>query len=246
MKYLLTVAYDGSLYHGFQVQKEKPTVQKQLQDAVEAVMGKRYAITGCSRTDSGVHARDFKATMSTDKDAPNIPPDKLPSALNSCLPESIVIKAARVVSDSFHPRYCVKMKEYEYLIYNSEIRDPFMSKRAYFYPILLDEKIMDKAANFFVGKHDFSAFMASGSDVIDRERTIYSCNVTRDGDVISVRVSGDGFLYNMVRIMVGTLIEVSKGKINCYDVLKIIESKDRKKAGFTVPPEGLYLNKVTY
>lgn len=246
MKYLLTVAYDGSGYHGFQVQKKNITVQEQLQDAVEAVMGKRYAITGCSRTDSGVHARDFKALLSTDEDAPCISFDKLPAALNAHLPEDISVKSACVVSELFHPRYNVKMKEYEYLIYNAKIRDPFMAKRAYFYPVLLDEKIMNKAAGFFIGRHDFSAFMASGSDVSDRERTIYSCEVTRNGDIVSIRVSGDGFLYNMVRIMVGTLIEVSKGKINYCDILKIIESKDRSKAGFTAPPEGLYLNKVTY
>ena len=246
MKYLLTVAYDGSNYHGYQVQNGQTTIQEKLQDAIEALLGKRYPIVGCSRTDSGVHARDFKATFSTDADAPKIPVEKLPIALNLHLPDDIAIKNAEEASESFHVRYDVKTKEYEYLILNSRIRSPFLCGRTYFYSTPLDVESMNEAAQFFVGTHDFSAFISSGSDVEDRVRTIYSCIVERNGELVTVRISGNGFLYNMVRIIVGTLIEVSSGKLSPSEIPEIILSGDRSMAGYTVPACGLYLNRVEY
>ncbi len=246
MKYLFTVAYDGRAYHGYQVQKGHVTVQEKLQDAIEKLYGKRYPIVGCSRTDSGVHARDFKAAIFVDDDAPAIPVDRLPLALNIFLPEDISVKKADIVSDTFHPRYDVRLKEYEYLILNSKVRDPFLFGRAYLYPLPLDEKMMNRAAEHLKGTHDFSAFMTSGSDVSDCVRTIYDCTVTRNGSLVSIRISGSGFLYNMVRIITGTLIEVSAGRFSPEDIDSILASRDRSRAGFTAPACGLYLNRVVY
>ena len=246
MKLLLTIAYDGTAYHGYQVQSGQVTVQEKLNDAVCRVFGKRYPVTGCSRTDSGVHALDFKATVTLDGDAPQIPADRVPLAMNIMLPADIAVKSAVPVPDSFHPRYDVKSKEYRYRILNSRIRDPFLAGRAYQFPVPLDTVLMNRAAGYFVGTHDFSAFTASGSDVADRVRTVYNCSVTSDGDIVTVTVSGNGFLYNMVRIIAGTLIDVSCGKICADSIPEIIASLDRERAGFTAPACGLYLYRVEY
>ncbi len=246
MKIKLILNYDGSNYCGWQVQKNAPSIQYTLQDAVENVFGKRYSVTGCSRTDSGVHARCFCCTVDTAKDIINIPVCKIPLALNRYLPDDIAVLSAEFVDDDFHPRYDVKHKEYRYLIWNSPVRNVFLNNKAFIYPIPLNEEVMDVAAKKFVGKYDFSAFMSAGSSVEDTVREIKYFEVERDGDKVIVTVAADGFLYNMVRILTGTLIEVSTGKIDFEDIPKIIESKDRKNAGFTVPPQGLYLNKVVY
>ncbi|MBQ4116660.1 MAG: tRNA pseudouridine(38-40) synthase TruA [Clostridia bacterium] len=246
MKIKLILNYDGSNYCGWQVQKNAPSIQYTLQDAVENVFGKRYSVTGCSRTDSGVHARCFCCTVDTAKDIINIPVCKIPLALNRYLPDDIAVLSAEFVDDDFHPRYDVKYKEYRYLIWNSPVRNVFLNNKAFIYPIPLNEEVMDVAAKKFVGKYDFSAFMSAGSSVEDTVREIKYFEVKRDGDKVIVTVAADGFLYNMVRILTGTLIEVSTGKIDVEDIPKIIESKDRKNAGFTVPPQGLYLNKVVY
>ena len=244
VKYLLTVSYDGRNYCGYQKQKNGVSVQEKLTDAAEKLFGKGTRITGCSRTDSGVHAVAFKATLESEN--VKIAPEKLPNAMNAHLPSDISVREAITVSDDFHPRYSVKEKEYRYVICNSLTRDPCMEGRAYFYPKKLDESVMNEAARLLVGKHDFRAFMASGSKIEDTVREIYSCSVNREGNKVTVSVRGNGFLYNMVRIIVGTLISVSDGKISKCDIEKIIESKDRKNAGPTVSPEGLYLYDVIY
>lgn len=246
MKIKLTICYLGTNYAGWQIQNNTVSVQQKIQDAVESLFSVRYPVTGCSRTDSGVHANDFCCTVSLGENKCNISEDKLPYALNHRLPFDIAVKSADYVNDDFHPRYDVKYKEYEYLIYNSGLRSPFYENRAFFYPSKLDEILMERAASHFLGKHDFAAFMASGSDIKDTVREIKYFTVKRDGDIIRINVAADGFLYNMVRILVGTLIEVSEGKINIEDIDDIILSKDRKRAGFTVQPHGLYLNKVIY
>lgn len=246
MKLLLTIAYDGSAYHGYQVQNGQMTVQERLNDAVLTVFGKRYPVTGCSRTDSGVHALDFKATVTLDVEAPRIPPDRVPLAMNLALPNDISVISASMVPDSFHPRYDVVSKEYRYKILNSRIRDPFLVGRAYQFAVPLDISLMNRAALGFLGSHDFSAFSAAGSEVIERTRTIYQCSVEREGDVVTIRVVGNGFLYNMVRIITGTLIDVSRGRILPDDIPQILESLDREKAGFTAPACGLYLYRVNY
>lgn len=244
MKYLLTVAYNGKNYCGYQKQKNGISIQEKLTDAAVSLFGEGVSITGCSRTDSGVHAKGFKATLECRQTSITL--DKIPTALNSVLPEDISILDAETVSDSFHPRYDVKSKEYRYVIHNGKIRDPFFAGRAYHYPKPLDHNIMDEAAKCFVGEHDFASFMASGSKIVDTVRTVYSCNVSREGDIITVSIVGNGFLYNMVRIIVGTLISVSDGKIMPTDIISIINARDRSRAGSTAPAHGLYLYDVKY
>jgi len=245
LKLKLNLAYDGTRYCGWQVQKNAVSVQETLQNAIESIFGERCMLTGCSRTDSGVHARDFCCAVSFSKDI-NISSDKIPLALNHHLPDDISVFKAEYVSDEFHPRYDVKYKEYEYLILNDPIKDPFLVNKVYVYPKKLDPVLMNDAAQCLTGKYDFSAFMSSGSSVEDTVRTIKYFTVNSDGRFIKVNVAADGFLYNMVRILVGTLIEVSNGKILIGDLPHIIEQKNRKNAGFTAPPQGLYLNKVFY
>ena len=246
MKVKLFISYDGTKYCGWQVQKNALTVQQVLQDAVEIIFGKRYSVTGCSRTDSGVHARSFCCAVDVEDDSVGIPQDKIPLALNCHLPEDVSVDSAEFVGSDFHPRYDVKFKEYQYVIWNSPIRNVFLKDKSFTYSVKLDVDLMNKAADLFVGKFDFAAFMSSGSSVKDTVREIKYFNVKRDGDMVVLNVAADGFLYNMVRILTGTLIEVSNGKIAVEDIPNIIENKNRKYAGFTAPPQGLYLNKVVY
>lgn len=246
MKIKLILAYDGTAYSGWQVQKNALTVQQVVQDAVERAFGNRYLLTGCSRTDSGVHANDFCCCLDTGEVAFSVPTEKIPLALNCFLPDDVAVLSAAYVDEGFHPRYDVKYKEYEYLIWNSPIRNVFLNRKALCYPKRLDEEVMNRAAQMFVGKYDFAGFMSSGSSVEDTVRNIKYFSVERSDDLISIKVAADGFLYNMVRILVGTLIEVSEGKIKVEDIPGIIGRKERKLAGFTAPPHGLYLNKVVY
>ena len=242
---LLRLAYLGTAYHGFQVQNNAVTVQECIQNAVEAVFGYRAAVTGCSRTDSGVHANEFYCTVDVDT---KIPVNKIPSALNANLPADIAVYECFTVDEPFHPRYNVIYKEYLYRIRNAYQRNPFENNRAYHYPRSLDIGVMNDAAAYFLGRHDFAGFMSAGSDITDTVREIKYFNVTKENDsgIVLIRVAADGFLYNMVRILVGTLIYVSENKININDLNDIILSKDRSRAGITVPPHGLYLNKVVY
>lgn len=242
--FLLEISYKGTAYHGWQVQSNAVTVQEKIQDAIETVFGKREDVKGCSRTDSGVHANMFCCNFKTEK---NIPPEKIPSALNANLPFDISVKSCKEVSEDFHARYDCKGKEYVYKVWNSQTRNPFYDGLYCNYKYhTIDEKLLDRQAQDFVGKYDFSAFCAAGSSVEDMTREIYSFSVKRSGDEVYFTVSGNGFLYNMVRIMVGTLLDISSGKIKEGSVKEIINSKNRLNAGFTVPPEGLYLNKVYY
>ena len=245
MKYLLELSYIGSRFAGFQVQPGKVTVQSTLQDALEAVFGERLPVKGCSRTDSGVHARQYFATFETMK---LIPSDKLPLALNSNLPPDISVRSAKIVSNDFHVRHNVEWKEYEYLLVNSRIRDPFLVERAVQCRVMTREQIglMRQAASFFIGKHDFFGFMSVGSKIADTVRTIKYIEIIEDGELVRIRIAADGFLYNMVRIIVGTLIDVSNSRIKLSELHEIIESRDRSRAGATAPAEGLYLNRVIF
>jgi len=240
---LLRLAYIGTAYHGFQVQANAVTVQQCLQDAVEAVFGHRHDVTGCSRTDSGVHANEFYCTVDV---TTSISCERIPCALNANLPADIAVYDCFSVDESFHPRYNVTYKEYLYMIWNRRQRNPFEYQRSYHYPRELDVNLMNEAAGHFIGRHDFTGFMSAGSDVTDTVRDIKYFNVTKENEHISIKVAADGFLYNMVRILVGTLIYVSEKKINISELDDIILSRDRSKAGVTVPPCGLYLNKVVY
>ena len=241
-KIKLTITYDGTQFHGWQVQKGKKTVQSTLQDAIELVAGKRNSVTGCSRTDAKVHANEFVCHT----DFLNIPCDKIPVAINAHLPEAVAVKKAEIVPEDFHARYSCLGKEYIYKISNSCYRDPFLVNRAMFYPKPLDEKIMNDTLAAIVGKKDFRSFMAQGSKIEDTVREIKYCDISRCGDMLTLRVAADGFLYNMVRIIVGTAIMASEKKLSFEDISRIIESCDRKNAGPTAPPSGLYLNKVFY
>ncbi len=251
-KILLEISYLGSDYCGYQVQPGKKTVQSELNNAAKALFGFDCDIVGCSRTDSGVHANQFFATVTKKGEGyidTSIPIQKIPSALCFHLPNDIAVKSAQWVELDFHPRYNVKSKEYLYRIYCGSMRNPFEEGRAWHYPKQLAPETlanMQKAADEFIGTYDFSAFMAANSSVADTARTIYSLSVEAHGENVYIRVCGDGFLYNMVRIIVGTLMAVAEGKIPYSDIKEIIESKDRARAGVTAVPQGLYLNKVTY
>lgn len=240
---LLKLRYDGSQFHGWQVQKNAYTVQEALQDALEKVFSERYDVKGCSRTDSGVHANVYFVTFKTEK---GIPCEKILTALNTYLPKSVCVFECEDTAEDFHPRYSCKSKEYVYKIYNAKIRNPFCENRTMFYPYKLDEKYLDEQAQAFVGTHDFKGFCAKRTDVEDTVRTVYYANVKRDGDFVIFTVCADGFLYNMVRIMVGTLLFIAQGKIKKDELPKIIDEKDRNSAGKTASPYGLYLNKVEY
>lgn len=243
MKYLLTIAYDGSGYCGFQRQNNGISVQQVLTEAATELFGE-CKITGCSRTDSGVHALGFKATLECR--GTSIPQEKVAIALNCRLPDDISVLSSVEVDEGFHPRYSVKSKEYRYVIHNSAVRDPFLRGRAYHFGRPLNVDKMNEAAQYLVGEHDFSSFMSSGSNIEDTVRKIYSCCVVKNGDTVTVCVKGNGFLYNMVRIIVGTLIEVSEGRIKPEAMKDIIEGCDRRLSGPTAPAEGLYLYNVEY
>ena len=242
VKLLLKISYLGSAYNGWQVQKDRKTVQKTMQDAVETAFGKRFPITGCSRTDSGVHANMFCCTVEFGDIRTSIPIEKIPVILSRLLPDDISVYDACRVPDSFHPRYDATGKEYIYLIWNGAVKNPFLTERAMFYPKPLDVNLMNEAARCFLGKHNF----ASGSKITDTIRRIDTSRVEREGDKIIFTIAGNGFLYNMVRIMAGTLIEAGGGKIGPNDVSEIIRACNRKKAGATAPSCGLYLNRVFY
>ena len=252
MKLLLKISFLGTNYNGYQVQPDKPTVQRELNDAAKRILGFECDVVACSRTDSGVHANEFYICVS--KKGENnlectIPMDKIPFAFNSVLPDDISVLEGKMVDNEFHPRYDVKHKEYIYKIWNNPIKNPFYSDRAYHIPQSYSDEIIEKmneAAQFFCGKHDFCSYMAQGSKIVDSNREIKYAQVYREGDFIIFKVAADGFLYNMVRIMMGTLLLVAQGKIEPSDIEKITESKNRKNAGSTVPACGLYLNKVEY
>ena len=252
MKLFLRLSYLGTAYNGYQVQGEQPTVQRELTRACAELFGERCDIVGCSRTDSGVHAKDFCVTVSkrgTDVLETSIPAFRIPLALNAHLPEDISVGYAAFVSGEFHPRYDVKHKEYVYRIYNSASRSPFEINRAWHYPKQIDDAAlhnMQAAAQHYCGTHDFTSFMAQGATVAHAVRTVTHASVEKCGDVIEFRVAADGFLYNMVRIMTGTLIAVAEGKLKSDEIPNIIAAKDRNRAGMTAPAHGLYLNSVVY
>ena len=252
MKLLLKISFLGTYYNGYQVQPSVPTVQQKLNEGAKRIFGYDCDIVGCSRTDSGVHANEFFVAVSKKGERGldyTVPLASVPLALNSVLPDDISVLEAKEVEDSFHPRYDVKYKEYIYKIWNSPIKDPFLADRAYHIPQRIEDgdvERMCEAAKYFCGQHDFAAYMAQGSKIVDTHRTVKYAEVKREGDLIIFKVAADGFLYNMVRIMCGTLLLVARGKIAPEDIQKITESKCRENAGMTVPACGLYLNKVEY
>lgn len=240
---LLTLRYDGTNYHGWQVQPNAVTVQQTLQDAIEAVTGVRSGVCGCSRTDTGVHAEMFCCTFDTES---TIPVTRFPAALNMHLPQDIGVYSCREVADDFHPRYMAKGKRYTYRVWNAYTRNPFVDRYATRNAMPLDAKRLHKIASQFVGTHDFSAFCSAGADTVDFVRTVTSFSVHRDGDMVLFTVEADGFLYNMVRIMVGTLLDIAAGRLSESSITEALTTGDRLKAGATAPPQGLRLEKVLY
>lgn len=239
----LFLTYVGTGYHGWQVQKNDKTVAQTLELAAQKVVGHSVHMTGCGRTDAGVHAKKYVANFRTDS---QIPTDRLPYALNTHLPEDIVVMGASQVHEQFNAIGSCVRKEYTYCIYNSRIRDPFYVNRAWFYPKHLDEAVMQQAAAQFVGTHDFAAVRSVGTDVKSTVRTVYYYDVEREGDLIYLRVCANGFLYNMARAMAGTVVYAAEGKISPEGIGRLLEAGDRTAAGPTVPPGGLYLTKLWY
>lgn len=252
MKLFVKISYRGTAYSGYQVQNNAPTVQQKLNEASRAIFGCDCDITGCSRTDSGVHANEFCAVITYKKSdlfETKIPTEKIPLAFCAHLPDDISVREAFWVDSSFHPRYDVKYKEYLYRIWNRPEKNPFIPDMCFHYPHYINEERLDamnKAAEYFCGQHDFITYMSKGGNEQDTVRNVKYASVTRNGDFVEFRVAADGFLYNMVRIMVGTLIYVAEGKIKPDEIPEITDSLDRKRAGSTAPACGLFLNKVIY
>ena len=239
----LRLSYLGTAYHGWQTQAGLPTVQQTLERAVEKTVGERVHVTGCGRTDAGVHALAYCANFRADC---AIPADRIPLALNSRLPADIAVSAAVDAPEDFNAIGSCIQKEYIYRIHNSRIRDPFLDDRACFWPAPLDAEIMDAAAAAFVGRHDFAAVRSVGTQTRTTVRTVHWCRAERDGELITVTVCADGFLYNMVRAIVGTLVYASDGKLAPADIPTLLERGDRRLTGPTMPPQGLYMHRVWY
>lgn len=239
----LNIQYDGTNYHGWQIQKNARTVQEIVKKAVEKTVNEEIILTGCGRTDAGVHAENYVCNFFTQS---QIPSERLPYALNTHLPDDIVCFCAEDTDGEFHSNKSAVKKRYVYKILNREFPDAIMGKYSWHCKGRLDLEKMQKAAGAFVGIHDFIGFASSGFTVKTTVREIYSLDVYKSGDVITVDVTGNGFLYNMVRIITGTLVYVGMGKINPDSMAEIIQSKDRKRAGITAPPQGLCLKEVYY
>lgn len=239
----LRLRYDGSRYHGWQVQKNAITVAQTMEEALAKVCGERVKLTGCGRTDAGVHALRYCANFHSDC---TVPVDRMPLAVNSRLPDDIAVVDAVEVPDDFNAiGSCVK-KEYVYKILNSRIPDPFLADRVCFYPQRLDISLMQAAARAFEGTHDFKAVHSEGTQTKTTVRTVYWCRAEKDGDLITVSICANGFLYNMCRAMVGTMVYASYGKLIPEEIPALLEKRDRRLTGPTMPPQGLYLNRVWY
>ncbi len=239
----LILEYDGTNYMGWQKQPKGETIQGTVENAISKITGEKVEVIGCSRTDSKVHAKGYVCNFKTSS---NIPVEKFREALNHVLPEDISVIKSSQVHDDFHARYDSKGKMYCYTILNAEVRMPICRNFSYHYKKSLDIGKMKDAAKFFIGTHDFEAFRNIGSSVKTTTRTISKVDIVKNEHYIKVYIAADGFLYNMARIMIGTLIDAGNGKIKAEDIPKIILSRDRKKAGKTCSPQGLCLIEVYY
>lgn len=239
----LTVAYDGTAYCGWQVQKNGRTIEGELNRALGELTGEEILVTGASRTDAGVHGLCNIAVFDT---LSRIPGEKFSYALNRRLPEDIRVRASKEVDKDFHPRHCRSKKTYEYHIVNSEFPNPVKRLYAHFTYVPLDEEKMRRAAAYLVGEHDFASFCSAGSQAETTVRTIYELDVARDGEEIIIRVTGNGFLYNMVRIIAGTLMEAGCGRMEPEKMREVLAAGDRAAAGPTAPACGLILVKYEY
>ena len=239
----IQMAYDGTNYHGFQTQKNGVTIQETVENALSEFLGEDITIYGCGRTDAGVHAEKYFFNFRTSS---TVPADRFPLAMKAFLPEDIVFKKGEEADDDFHSRFSIKKKTYVYRIHNSNVQNPFLRNYTYFYPQKLDTKKMENVCKLIEGTHDFKAFMASGGQVKTTVRTVYDLHIEKKDEMISVFVTADGFLYNMVRIITGTLIDVGTGKLGEKDVKDALLKNERKLLGVTVPPNGLFMYDVEY
>lgn len=243
-RYKCKIAYDGAGFYGYQVQPGKRTVQSELEKVLERMhKGEKVKVHASGRTDSGVHARGqvihFDSVLS-------IPEERWLLALNAQLPEDISVLAVEKAADDFHSRFDASGKEYRYVIYRGKVRDPFRRHYVWHYPYPLDVGVMREATSFLKGRHDFTSFCSAKSEVEDRVREIWQIDLKEEDDLLIFRFVGNGFLYNMVRIMVGTLVDVGAGDMRPEEIREILMKKDRIFAGKTAPPQGLYLWEVFY
>ena len=238
------VAYDGTNYCGWQIQPNGITIEEKLNKALNRLTGEDIRVIGASRTDSGVHALGNVAVFDTESP---IPPERFSYALNQRLPEDIVVVKSDEVPLDWHPRYQDNIsKTYEYHIYNAQMPNPLKTRYCTFVSFPLDIGAMREGAKYLIGAHDFVSFCNVRTDVEDTVRTIYSLDILPVGDEITIRIQGNGFLYNMVRIIVGTLVRVGRGFYTPEQVQEILEAKNRKAAGVTAPPQGLFLVGIEY
>lgn len=237
------IAYRGTNYHGFQRQSNAVTVQETVEKHISKVLNEPVTIIGCSRTDTGVHANEFCFNVKTNS---RIPCKNFIRGVNGELPDDISALSCEEADENFHARFDCKGKEYIYKIHCSESKNPFAADLMYHYRRKFDMEAVKKAAEYFVGTHDFTSFCADCSNVSTTVRTIYSFKIEKYGDTVIMLVKGNGFLYNMIRIMVGTLLDVSEKRISPDDIPKILDMRDRLKAGRTAMAHGLYLNRVFY
>ena len=239
----LTVAYDGTKYCGWQIQPNGITVEEVLNRKLSGMTGEEIVVIGASRTDSGVHARGNVAVFDTESP---IPAERMAYALNRRLPEDIVIVKSEEVPLDWHPRYCDCEKTYEYHIWNSEVPDPTKRHTTYHVSYKLDIEKMRQAAQYLIGEHDFVSFCSIHRNVKTTVRTIYQLDIEKHREDLTIRIRGNGFLYNMVRIIVGTLLRVGRGYYTPEQVKEILEAKNREAAGVTAPPQGLMLMEINY
>ncbi len=253
-KIRLLLEYDGTTYHGWQVQKDAVTVQGILQEKVLKVTGEQTNVVGASRTDAGVHAFGQIATFRT---ASHLDAGTIKKALNAVLPQDIRIIASEEINDAFHPRDDALRKRYFYMIVNQRVSSAFLFRYTWIVPQVLEMRFMEEASNVLIGKHDFSAFMGTGSDIKDTVRELYSLDVKKldgvifmgvylKGNFIRITTESSGFLRHMVRNIVGTLVEIGRGRIPAGRMKEILESRDRKHAGQTAPANGLFLERIDY
>ena len=241
--FCLHLRFDGSAFCGWQAQSNGPTVQAALEQAILRVTGETVRVTGCSRTDAGVHARAFYCNFHSDT---RVPVERLPAALNAWLPEQVAVLGCMEAAPGFHARFDCRAKTYRYHIHNAPARDPFLLRRALLERRPLDEALLAREAAAFVGTHDFMSFRAAGGSAKTSVRTVTRFDIERDGEEIYLFVRADGFLYHMVRIMAGTLLEIAKGRLPQGCIPEILAARDRGRAGLTAPAEGLTLWEVEY
>lgn len=243
MRVKLVVAYDGTNYSGWQVQPNGITISQKLNEALTSLLGENIQVTGASRTDAGVHSLGNVCVFET---STRMPAEKISYALNQRLPADIVVQDSCEVPESFHPRFSKSRKTYEYRILNRRFRMPTRRLDTYFYYYPLDVEKMKEAARFLEGEHDFKSFCSVHSQSETTVRTIYSCTVEKTGDIIAIRVTGNGFLYNMVRIIAGTLVKVGAGELQPAQIPEILAAADRSAAGATAPAHGLTMIGIEY